>query len=108
MNHPSITQHAKQQLKARFDGMITFEDVCAAVNARKYRIGQTCVEIKRLPQVIALPDNTNGDVIYAVVDKRYAKDNGRVVTVMVRRSTSADRSFRLYSQISENHRVWTC
>ncbi len=109
-NFPRMTVHARQQLAARFDGLLSFAQVCRSVNqyaqATGFQIGQTYVEIARYAQNVSLPDGTSGDIVYAVVDKRFDTDAGRICTILIRPSTNTDRTFREHTNIAQNHTVW--
>ena len=107
---PVITRHAKDRINKTLAGLVTFRNVISAVNHYgTFQVGQTAVLVKRLESPVDFIDKSgkrrHGDLILAIVDKRFDQDPGRVCTVMVRESRYSDRSFRAYDQIKEHHAV---
>ena len=91
MGKPKLTQHVQDQVrKMNQQGIkVTISDILYAVNNfGLFPAGvQTRVQVKNLGKRVTWNDNgtiKSGDLLIAMVDKRDAKDDGRIVTVITR------------------------
>ena len=85
-----ITTHCERRVLSRLSGVVSVEEVQRKVAQLCPRVGETWVLVKRLKNPVYIPCGTddggvNGDTVWAVVKRYDKKDDGAIVTVLVRR-----------------------
>ena len=106
-----LTEHVRRRVLRDLKSYITLGEVFRAVREYGERYGfayggQTDVFVKKLEKKVTVfldGHGKSGDEIYVVIDRRTPRDNGRIVTVMLRNSDQKHRGFRPYDSIPQEH-----
>jgi len=86
-----VTAHCETRVLRRLCDIVTLDEIRVAVaQVGAPKVGETWVFVKRLPGHVFIPCSTqdgavNGDTVWAVIKRRDMRDDGAVVTIMVRR-----------------------
>jgi hypothetical protein len=85
-----ITTHCERRVLSRLSSVVSVEEVQRKVAQLCPKVGETWILVKRLKSPVYIPCSTddgavNGDTVWAVVKRRDKKDDGAIVTVLVRR-----------------------
>lgn len=88
-----ISNHARERLETRMDGLISEREVADAVRkaGSNYGVGETAIYAKRVPYTYT-DDGSNGDTVIVVVARRSQYEDPSVATVELRRSQQPARS----------------
>ena len=87
----SLSKHANERLSGRMAGIVTRNEVIAAIyEAGDMGVGETAVIFKRLPKTISMRDCdgsvSTGNMVLAVFRRSSPSDAGCVTTVELRES----------------------
>jgi hypothetical protein len=104
-----LTIHVSERLAGRFAGIVTAAEIDQAVNAvSTFEVGQTRVHIKTLGHEVSLENGKfRGQRIYAVVDKQYAHDNERVITLLIFKNGQNVKTYFPYDGGPTDHRIYS-